>query len=192
MNDIDTVRKRMKKRKGDYKPLNDSNFKNVYNLMIKGMVVLLIGISIITYVKLNPNTSIKDYILNDEYFNAATDWISNTMFGFLPHKEDIPVNAAVTYMHVEGNYYKNSSNEVINFEKGKVIYTGSQEEMGSYVVVLFENDVQVTYSGLQEIFVSLYDTVEQGMVIGTYNEKVILLFERLGKDISYETYLGME
>ncbi|MFV0394948.1 MAG: M23 family metallopeptidase [Coprobacillaceae bacterium] len=192
MNDIDDIRKRMKKRKGVNKPLNDRNFKSVYNVMIKGMVVLLIGLSVITYVKLNPNTSIKEYILNDEYFSSVTDWISNAMLGFLPKDEDLKVSSDVMYTHVEDDYYKNNSNEVINFEKGKVIYTGTQEEMGSYIVVLFENDVQVTYSGLQEIFVSLYDTVDQGMVVGTYNEKFTLLFERLGKEISYETYLGME
>lgn len=193
MNDIESVRKRMKKRKGTSKPLNDKNFKSVYNVMIKGMVVLLIGLSIITYVKLNPNTSIKDYVLNDKYFSIVTDWISENLLGFLPANEDVPVSSGVTYTHIDGDYYKNSSNEVINFEKGKVIYVGTKEEEGgSYIVVLFENDVQVTYSSLQEVFVSLYDTVEQGTVIGTYNEKMKLTFERLGKEISYETYLRME
>lgn len=191
MNDIDTVRNRMKKRKKGYKPLNDKNFKNFYNLMIKGMVVLLIGLSIVTYAKLYPNTSVRDYILNDQYFSAVTDWVSNTMLGFLPGNEDLVVNTNVLYTHVEGDLYQNNSNEVVNFEDGKVIYVGTQEDM-SYVVVLFENDVEVTYSGLQEVHVSLYDSVKQGMVIGTYQDTLVLLFERLGKEISYEEYLRME
>lgn len=191
MNDIDTVRDRMKKRKKGYKPLNDKNFKNFYNLMIKGMVVLLIGLSIVTYAKLYPNTAVRDYILNDQYFSAVTGWVSNTMLGFLPDSEDLVVNADVLYTHVEGNLFKNNSNEVVNFEDGKVIYVGTQEDT-SYVVVLFKNDVEVTYSGLQEVNVSLYDTVEQGMVIGTYEETLVLLFERLGKEISYEEYLRVE
>lgn len=191
MNDIEIVRNRMKKRKKGYKPLNDKNFKNIYNLMIKGMVVLLIGLSIVTYAKLYPNTTVRDYILNDQYFSAITDWISNTMLGFLPGNEDLVVNADVLYTHVEGNIFKNNTNEVINFEDGKVIYVGTQEDV-SYVVVLFKNDVEVTYSGLREVNVSLYDTVEQGMVIGTYEESLVLLFERLGKEISYEEYLRVE
>jgi hypothetical protein len=191
MKDIDTVRKRMKKRKETYKPLNDKNFKNIYNIMIKAMVALLIGLSIITYTKLNPNTSIKEYVLNDDYFNVVTNWISDVMFGFLPSdKEDLPVHSEVSYTHIEKEYYKNTTNEVINFEAGKVIYVGTSEEE-NYVVVLFKNDVQVMYSNIEEIFVSLYDNVGMGEVLGTYSEKLILKFEYLGNEISYETYLGM-
>ncbi len=39
--------------------------------------------------------------------------------------------------------------------------------------------------------VALYDEVDQGMVLGSYNKKFILQFEHLGK-ISYEEYQRME
>lgn len=192
MNDIESIRKRMKQRKGVNKPLNDKNFKNVYNGMIKSMVVLLIGIGVVTYTKIYPDNDLKAWILNDANFKSATSWISNNVFGFLPKQEDLTVNKTVLYTRVDDSHFKSASNEVVNFEKGKVVYTGSDATMGAYVVVLFENDVQVTYSGLQDVFVSLYDTVDEGMVLGTYESKFILLFERLGKEMSYETYIGME
>ena len=40
--------------------------------------------------------------------------------------------------------------------------------------------------------VTLYDEVDQGMVLGSYNEKFILQFDYLGKEISYEEYQRME
>lgn len=191
MKDVEEVRKRLQKRKGNYKSLNDNSFKKVYNGMIRMMVLLLVGLSIVTYTKVFPDNNIKDYILNNENYKVFTNWVSSTFLSFLP-QDDIAVNGGVEYTHLKDEYYTNNTNEVINLKKGKVIYTGSEELIGSYVVVLFENDVQVTYSKMQETFVKLYDTVDQGMVLGTYNEKVALEFEYLGKKISYETFLGME
>lgn len=193
MSDIEEVKRRIRKRKGKevHQTLNDRHFKRVYNVMIKSMVVLLVGLSLVTYFKINPSSNIKTYILNDATFKSFTTWASNTFLSFLP-EQDLPVSSEVTYQHLEDDYYTNNSNEVVNMKKGKVIYTGNQEMVGAYVVVLFDNDVQVTYSGMQEVFVDLYDTVEQGMVLGTYDQKLILLFEYLGKDIDYDTFMGME
>lgn len=65
MSDLDEIRKRMQKRKGTKYPLNDDNFKRFYNFMIKFMVVILVVLVSMSYVKLNPNTKIKDLVLND-------------------------------------------------------------------------------------------------------------------------------
>lgn len=191
MSDVEEIRKRLQKRKGTYRSLDDHSFKKVYNGMIRMMVLLLVGLSIVTYTKVFPNTNIKDYILNNENYKVFTNFVSSTFLSFLPN-EDIPVNGGVQYTHIKDTYYTNNTNEVINLNKGKVVYAGNEEQSGYYVVVLFENDVQVRYAKMQESFVKLYDTVEQGMVIGTYNEKVSLEFEYLGKEITYETFLGME
>lgn len=191
MNDIEDVKRRIRKRKKTNKPLNDNHFKKLYNIMIKSMVVLLVGLSLVTYMKMNPDTNIKEYILNDTAFKSFTTWASNTFLGFLPN-QSVPVSSDVMYTHVKEDYYTNNSNEVINFNKGKVIYVGKKDAVGSYVTVLLENDVEVTYSGMQDVFVDVYDTVEQGMVLGTYEEKIMLLFEYLGKEIDYDTFMGME
>lgn len=196
MNDLEETRKRLKKRKSisshSPKPLSDKHFNKLYNNMIKCMILILVGLAVMTYIKLNPTGGVKEYILNDTNFKSFTTWASNTFLSFLPDTNDVPVNSTVMYTHVSEDYYKNNSNEVVNFKNGKVIYTGTKEMVGSYVVVLLENGVQVTYSGLNDVFVKLYDKVEQGMVLGTYEEKVMLQFEYLGKEISYETFLGME
>ncbi len=196
--DIEEIRERIQRRKHTIspqgnKPLNDKNFKSMYNFVIKSMIMILIGLSIVTYLKVNPDTNIKEYILNDTYYKTTMNWISRTVMGFLPQvNKSLPVHSNVLYTRVEGNHFKNNSNEVVNFDKGKVIYTGQKKGLGLYLVVLLDNGVQVTYAGLKDISVSLYDTVKKGMIVGTYDKELTLLFEYLGEEISYEAYLRME
>ena len=121
----------------------------------------------------------------------VTSWLSDTLFSFLPSNET-PVSSEISYQHVKDDYYKNNSNEVLSIEAGRVIEVGTDESLGSHVVILGKNNVTITYSEIDNVMVTLYDEVDQGMVLGSYNEKFILQFDYLGKEISYEEYQRME
>lgn len=190
MSDLDDVRKRMQKRRGTSKPLNDDNFKRFYNFMVKFMVVILVVLVSMSYIKINPDSNIKKMILNDTNYKAVTSWISDNLFSFLPN-DDVAVSSGVEYQHVKDEYYKNNSNEVLSIESGRVIATGNDENLGDYVVILGKNDVEITYSKIDNIMVTLYDEVDQGMVLGSYQDQFVLQFEHLGKEISYEEYQRM-
>lgn len=191
MNDIDDVRKRMQKRRQTKRPLNDDNFKRFYNFMVKFMVVILVALVSLSYVKLNPDSNLKNMILNDTNYKNVTSWLSDTLFSFLP-SDDEKVSSQISYQHVEGDYYKNNSNEVLSIEAGRIIETGTDDNLGGYVVVLGKNNVSITYSEINNVMVALYDEVDQGMVLGSYDKKFVLQFEYLGKEISYEEYQRME
>lgn len=191
MNDIDDVRKRMQKRRQTKRPLNDDNFKRFYNFMVKFMVVILVALVSLSYVKLNPDSNLKNMILNDTNYKNVTSWLSDTLFSFLP-SDDEKVSSQISYQHVEGDYYKNNSNEVLSIEAGRIIETGTDDNLGGYVVILGKNNVSITYSEINNVMVALYDEVDQGMVLGSYDKKFVLQFEYLGKEISYEEYQRME
>lgn len=191
MDDLDEVRKRMQKRCGVKKPLNDDNFKHFYNFMVKFMVVIVVALVSLSYVKLNPDSNIKEMILNDANYKAVTSWISDTLFSFLPD-EDISVSSAVTYQNVSGDYFKNNSNEVLSITEGRVIETGIDDSSGSYVTVLGKDEVEITYGNIDNVMVALYDEVTQGMILGSYQDQLILKFEYLGEEITYEEYQRME
>lgn len=191
MDDLDEVRKRMQKRRGVKKPLNDDNFKRFYNFMVKFMVVIVVALVSLSYVKLNPNSSIKEMVLNDANYKAVTSWISDTLFSFLPD-EDVSVSSAVTYQNISGDYFKNNSNEVLSITDGRVIETGIDDGSGSYVTVLGKDEVEITYGNIDNVMVALYDEVAQGMILGSYQDQLILKFEYLGKEITYEEYQRME
>ena len=191
MDDLDEVRKRMQKRRGVKKPLNDDNFKRFYNFMVKFMVVIVVALVSLSYVKLNPNSSIKEMVLNDANYKAVTSWISDTLFSFLPD-EDVSVSSAVTYQNISGDYFKNNSNEVLSITDGRVIETGIDDGSGSYATVLGKDEVEITYGNIDNVMVALYDEVAQGMILGSYQEQLILKFEYLGEEITYEEYQRME
>lgn len=190
MSDLDEIRKRILKRKETKYPLNDDNFKNFYNFMIKFMVVIVVVLVSLSYVKLNPEKNIKDLVLNDTNYQKVTTWLSNSLLSFLPD-ETKEVSSTISYEHVKGDYYKNNSNQVLNLDAGRVIETGNDDSLGAYVVVLTKQGVEVTYDEINNVMVGLYDEIEQGMVLGSYDEKFILEFEYLGKKISYEEYQRM-
>lgn len=191
MDDLDEVRKRIQKRRGVKKPLNDDNFKCFYNFMVKFMVVIVVALVSLSYVKLNPNSSIKEMVLNDANYKAVTSWISDTLFSFLPD-EDVSVSSAATYQNISGDYFKNNSNEVLSITDGRVIETGIDDGSGSYVTVLGKDEVEITYGNIDNVMVALYDEVAQGMILGSYQEQLILKFEYLGEEITYEEYQRME
>ena len=191
MDDLDEVRKRIQKRRGVKKPLNDDNFKRFYNFMVKFMVVIVVALVSLSYVKLNPNSSIKEMVLNDANYKAVTSWISDTLFSYLPD-EDVSVSSAVTYQNISRDSFKNNSNEVLSITDGRVIETGIYDGSGSYVTVLGKDEFEITYGNIDNVMVALYDEVAQGMILGSYQEQLILKFEYLGEEITYEEYQRME
>ena len=54
-----------------------------------------------------------------------------------------------------------------------------------------ENEVEITYSHLEEIQVKQFQEIKKDTVLATYNQKFQMTFEYLGKTITYQDYLGM-
>ena len=189
MNEIDEIKKRIRTRKNQKRQLTDYHFKRLYNGMIKMMVVLLVVVTIGAYVKVSPNgTLIKDYIFNDQNFKQSINWIQTQFHTLLNKDNSVLVSKKVSYTHLKDNYYTNQSNEVLNFEKGRVIYVGEQNMLGHYVTVLLENNVEVTFGNMNDIFVNLYDQVDAATILGTYQDKVLIVFTQGEKELDYETF----
>ncbi len=187
MNEIDEIKRRMLKRRGQ-KRLTDYHFLKLYNGMIKMMVALMVTIASLAYIKISPNGEyIKDYIFNDLNLQYVTTWVQNHL---LSHKNTHikPVSTKVDYTHIQDNFYKNNSNEVLSFASGRVIYVGKQEVLGQYITVLLENNIEVTYGNMTDVFVSLYDQVEQSTILGTYQDQVMIIFTQDEKELDYATF----
>jgi len=190
VNDIDEIRKRMEKRRTQKQPtLTDHHFSKIYNAMIKSMVALLVGVAVCAYVKISPNgEELKKFVLNDLHFNAVTQWINQQLLSFQSKDQAKMVSTKVGYTHIKDNYYKSQTNEVLNFDKGRVIYVGKQNMLGNYVTVLLENNIEVTYGQLTDVFVSTYDQVDTATILGTYQDRVMIIFTQGEKEIDYETF----
>mgnify|MGYP003295975363 CR=1 FL=1 len=156
--------------------------------MIKCMIVMLTLLSVGSFIKMSPHAgAINEYILNDKYYKEVM-YMGISYIQQLFNGGSIEVSKQVSYTHLKDNYYTNDTNEVVNFSNGRVIYSGNQAIMGNYVIVLLKNNVEVTYANLSDVFVELYDSVEEGTIIGTYNEEVMIIFNEGVKEIDYETF----
>ncbi len=191
MSDIDEIKKRMEKRKGgrNKKVLTDYHFSKFYNLMIKCMVLLLVIVSVFSYMKVSDNGEyIKNHIFSNVYFNQMINWINTQFYEFFPTETSTTVSSKVSYKHIKDNLYTNSSNEVVNFSKGRVIYTGNQKLLGNYVTILLENNIEVTFGHLSDVFVKKFDLVEKSTIIGTCEDNVLIIFTQGEKEIDYATF----
>ncbi|MBR3229994.1 MAG: M23 family metallopeptidase [Bacilli bacterium] len=75
-------------------------------------------------------------------------------------------------------------------ESGIVIFTGEKEGYGNTVIVQGADDVEVWYSNLKEVKVSMYDYLKKGSIVGeTMEDKLVLVFTKDGKNLDYKKYI---
>ena len=73
---------------------------------------------------------------------------------------------------------------------GIVIFTGEKEGYGKTVIVQGPDEVEIWYSNLKDIKVSMYDYLKKGNIIGEAESKtLILVFTKDGKNLDYKKYI---
>ena len=182
MNDLESVRNRMKKRNNHYQPLNDHNFNIIYRIMIRFMVIILVIIASMIVVK---DQNLYTNILNNQLLKDTSSWLSLQVLSYLP--EDKTVSTSSLYHHIKDNRFTSDSNEVINLEKGRVVAIGKDDTLGNYITIL-SKDLMITYGKLTKTNVKEYQNIKEKASIGTYDKELIINFEYLGKAITYEEY----
>ena len=184
MSEVDEVKKRIERRK---KPLTNAHFNKLYNGMIRMMVLMIVVIGAMIVVN---HPEIESQIFDNRYMKQFVTFVSQSIYSFLP--EDNQVSQSVDYQKVKDDYYTGDSNRLIAFGKGKVIQVKKNDQLlGNYLVVLDENEVEITYSHLEEIQVKQFQEIKKDTVLATYNQKFQMTFEYLGKTITYQDYQGM-
>ena len=178
MSELEDVRKRIEKRK---RPLNDHNFKKLYNGMVRLMVMMIVVLGSLIVLK---NPEFEQKIFNQKYLQQLITFISQSVLDFLP--EDVKVNQEVNYTLLKNDYYQGTSNQVVAMNKGKVIQVQKQQ-----IVILDENGTEITFSKIKDIQVKKLQKVNPGDTLALYQQKFKMTFEYLGQKITYQEYLGM-
>lgn len=184
MSEVDEAKKRIEKRK---KTLTNYHFNKLYNGMIRMMVLMIVIIGSMIVVN---HPDIESQIFDNRYMKQFITFVSQSIYSFLP--EDNKVSQSVQYQKVKGDYYTGDSNHLLAFGKGKVIQIKNNDDLlGNYLVVLDENEVEITYSHLEKIQVKQFQEINQETVLATYQQQFQMTFEYLGKEITYQDYQGM-
>ena len=114
----------------------------------------------------------------DKYFIGKKDEVT---------KEDIMVSNQVEYEMIDGRY-KYLKEEVNLIESGIVVYVGEKDNLGNTVIVQGVDGIDVWYSNLNDVKVSLYDYVSNGDLLGLSNEYYLISLYKDGNLITYEEY----
>lgn len=85
---------------------------------------------------------------------------------------------------VENNYL------VPALDSGLVVFIGNKDIYGNTIIVQQSNGIDVWYSNLDNITVSMYDYIEKGNLLGEINSKELyLVFKKDGEVLNYEQYI---
>ncbi len=201
MGDMEEVKRRIQKRKYKKRVIDDDNyyseqksdggvFNKLYKRAIRFMVLVVLILGFLTFVKLNPKNEFVRSVFNDNFdFSSMNEYIDNTIGSIIPFfnlDNILSVSADNKYELIDGNYFRNDSSNVVNISSGVVTEVGSNELIGDFVKVTQDNGIVVTYGKLVDIDVSLYDRLKAKEIIGKFDQKVFLVFEKDAVEISYE------
>ena len=94
------------------------------------------------------------------------------------------------YTYLEDNKFLCESNYVPSLENGLVVYVGTKNGIGQ-IVVNYDSDICVVYNHIDSIQVNVYDRVEKGIMLGTYEEYFEMDFKKNNEPISYDDFLSI-
>lgn len=126
-------------------------------------------------------------------FTKMNEWYTKYFGPIVPEstKATTPVfqeDQLYTNITPYNDSYKASASGPVTFlESGIVVFCGEKEGFGNTVIIQGIDGVDIWYSNLEEINLSMYDYVEKGTILGEAKEgEVLFTFLSNGNYISYE------
>ena len=74
-------------------------------------------------------------------------------------------------------------------DSGLVVFVGDKDGYGKTVIVQQSNGIDVWYSNLNSIDISLYEYVSKGSFIGNCSDNLYLVFKKDGNVLDYKKYI---
>ena len=126
--------------------------------------------------------------LYEKYFGSSLPLTSKTNT-LLVSSEKFQYESKEKYK--DGVKLKASDNYAIPIlNSGIVVFTGEKEGYGKTVIIEGADEVEIWYSNLKEVKVSMYDYLKKGSIIGEANgDNFILVFTKDGKVLDYKKYI---
>ena len=142
-------------------------------------------LTVVCLIFLKKNVSFKNYfsdhVLSDNfnfsYFNSLYD----KYLGGFPFKSVVPVfNEKLSY---------SDSSDYLDGVSLLVVFIGYKEGYGNTLILEGSDGVDIWYSNMDDISVSMYEYVGEGSFIGNCSNKLILVFKKDGNVLDYKKYI---
>lgn len=170
--------------------MDKNKLKDYLNRILLSIIIFFFLCLSIDYSWINPNNILKNSI-DFSYIRSK----SRILFGKPVLKNDLYVTSEkIKYYSIEK--YKNGykllvdNNYVIkNIKAGVVIFIGNIDSLSKTIKIESSDGLIISYSGLENISVNMYDYIEINKVLGsTVENNLYLSFEKDKEYLSYEEY----
>jgi len=181
---------------------SNKNNKFLYRCITKVLICLILFVSFLIVIKVNPNLKegIYKVIYEDHFSFSYVNNLYKKYFGnVLPFENIAPTeevfNEKITYNEVslykDGAQLDVASNYLVPvIESGIVVFIGEKENYGNTVIVQQINGVDVWYGNVEITDIKIYDYIEKGTLLGEVTgNKLYLVFQKEGKYLDYKEYL---
>ena len=160
-------------------------------------VILVLVCAIFVHAKDENLLFFKEKLFQDTLAFTKINALYTKYFGsVLPEKvtSSTPVfHDASLYSSVEewnDSYKAKTSGPAEFLESGIVVFSGEKEGFGKTVIVQGIDGVDIWYSNLENVNLTMYDYVEKGTILGSVlNNEIIFTFVENGEYIGYENYI---
>ena len=160
-------------------------------LLSKILLSVIFVLSSLIFVNYGDNKKLfKDNVLeNNISFSKLRVYYDKYFKGDKVSKDnnDMLVNNVMEYEYVDGRY-KYLKEDVNVIQSGIVVYVGEKDNLGNTVIVQGIDGIDVWYSNVVDVKVSLYDYVSKGDSIGKSKEYYLVSLMKDGNLISYDEY----
>lgn len=185
MNDLNDVRKRIKRRRNVFdnedKKSSFSLFRLFYHMIMAVMCICVLVLALLLNQKLN---LIKlPAFMSDLHIESITNWLPFEDWFSL--KEEA-VSATPAYTQVSDNHYTNGTNTAYNAYHGVVLHIESDSKKLKTVTLKQDNGVVSVYGNLKETNVQEDERILKGKILGTYDTYVTIDFLKDNKTITYD------
>lgn len=162
-------------------------------------VILVLACSIFVNLKDENLLFFKDKLFNNTLAFTKINELYTKYFGEIvpPVNTSAPVfnNEASILSNLEplGNSFQGKVDaDVISYiESGIVVFAGVKENYGETVIVQGIDGVDIWYSNLTNVNVTMYDYVEKDAILGEVKDKkIVLTFMEQGEFIGYDKYIS--
>lgn len=178
--------------------------KFLYSTITKVLICIIIFVTLLIIVKLNPKLSAKIYeIVYEDHFSFAyiNDLYKKYFGDILPFDNIVPTNTETVFNekleYEEANLYKDgvelkvSTNYLVPvIESGMVVYIGAKENYGNTVIVQQINGIDTWYGNVSIGDIKIYDYVQKGNLLGeVIDDRLYFVFQKEGKYLDYKDYI---
>lgn len=173
----------------------------LYKLLFSAVLLLL------TLIIVKNDPTIKEVLKENIYDNNISFMLINNIYNkylgtIIPFQNFFPLDSTIevfnenlTYKEIieysDGILLSVSDNYLIPvIESGLVVFIGNKDEYGYTIIIQGIDGVDIWYSNVEDINVSLYDYVTKAKPLAhAIDNELILVFNKEGEYLSYDEYI---